>query len=177
MTDVPNTPRIPDSVGYYLAGLTDGEGHFGISKNTRRGRNHHGCLFIINMRLDDLPLLEWLHEQTGGLGSIGRNQGLRQRQGWETRPVAAWRVYSKAECLELVHIFEEYPLHSKKARDFTIWAQAVRYLNGPQPEGIAPMARWFEEIRLVRAYVEGESPDFTYEDELAALSLFDEVDE
>lgn len=40
-----------------------------------------------------------------------------------------------------------------------------------------PMARWFEEIRLVRAYVEGESPDFSLEDELAAMSLFDEVDE
>lgn len=169
MTPVPNTPGIPDSFGYRLAGLTDGEGHFGIAKNTKHGLTTYTCVFVINMRDDDAPLIEWLHE-TSGLGVIYRATAIRQRQGWETNPTISWRVQKKVECLQVVAIFERYPLLSKKARDFEIWAKAVRYLNGPQPEGRAPLARWFEQIRLVRAY---HADTESLEDELAALSLFD----
>lgn len=172
MSETSNTPRIPDEFGYRLAGLTDGEGHFGIVKQTKRGRTTYGCVFIINMRDDDREFVEWLHETTG-LGVIYRAGALRQRQGWETNPMVGWRVQKKTECLKLLEIFERYPPLSKKARDFEIWAKAVRYLNGPQPEGREPLARWFEQIRQVRAY----QADVSLNYELAALSLFDEVDE
>lgn len=176
MSEASNTASVPAAeFGARLAGITDGEGHFAITRQRREGRvDNYGCGFVLNMRDDDTPFIEWLHEQSGGLGNIYHTRAIRQRTGWITNPTVYWRVENKSDCLKLLPIFERYPPLSKKARDFEIWAQAVRYWNGPKPEGSAPMARWYEEIRRVRAY-RGQDPIEAELHELTALSLFDEA--
>lgn len=105
--------------GHYLAGLTDGEGCFVIAPNAL---NAFKCQFLIHLRADDKPLLEWLREQSG-LGNLYR--GRREKIGGD-QPSWRWDVSRRRECLQLVALFEQFPLRSKKARDFALWAQAVR---------------------------------------------------
>jgi len=108
-----------EQFGAYLAGLTDGEGCFSIARN---GPNAYKTEFIIHLRADDRPLLDWLRT-TSGLGNV--YIGRRNKQGTD-QPSFRWAVTRRTECLELVALFEQYPLRSKKARDFRLWAQAVR---------------------------------------------------
>ena len=151
---------IAAELGYRLAGVTDGEGHFGI-RTSRRG---YSCYFVVKLRADDLILLERLREGTG-LGTISWIR-VKQTPGRANNPAVMWRVQTKAECLELVSIFEEYPLWSSKAEEFPIWADAVRYWHNPiwtegrnsrghyeQLIDWTPMELANERLRAIRAYV------------------------
>lgn len=107
---------ITPEIGWRLAGLTDGEGHFGIH---RTGSGGFRCAFVIKMRADDKPLLDSLCAQTGvGKVSIETH---RTRHN----PCARWEVWRKDECALLADIFTAYPLESKKARDAAIWMEAL----------------------------------------------------
>jgi hypothetical protein len=107
-----------EAIGNYLAGITDGEGCFVIAPTPHAYR----CEFIIHLRADDRELLEWLRNVTG-LGSI--YLGRREKQGGD-QPSVRWSITRKSDCLELVRLFETFGLRSKKARDFALWAHAVR---------------------------------------------------
>jgi len=122
---IQKSPHISSEVGFRLAGLADGEGHFAIT-HQRRGWN---CRFTIKMRADDLAILERLVNYVG-LGVIYQNE-CRPTPGRQNNPAFQWHIGKKAETLELVHIFEEYPLWSRKAEEFTVWAEAVRYWTDP----------------------------------------------
>jgi len=167
----------PSEFGHHLAGLIDGEGHFGIMqrRKPRTGTLNYSCIFAMDMRDDDTAVLERLQEVTGlGLlyNSGPRNQG---PQRLDAKPVMMWRVHTKADCLALVAILEEYRLWTKKARDFHIWAQAVRYQNGPRPQGWEPMVRWYAEIRAIRQYDRPLTVEESYV--VDALTLFELEDE
>lgn len=149
-----NGGRVPDEFWHHLSGLVDGEGHFAIAKQVkvRTGSTSYGVAFKMNLRDDDTAVLEMIHERTG-LGVLYTSVKKNDRKHFrDAKPMTMWCVQTKRECLELVAIFERFPLWTKKARDFHIWAKAVRYLNGSKPEGWEPMAHWFEEIRAVRQY-------------------------
>lgn len=110
----------------YLSGLADGERCFFIGVNGRY-RTSFMCVFTIGMRSDDRPLLEHLRATTG----VGRlyeakpNKGLEARPGMN--PTTHWRVSRLAECFRLVEIFDQFPLQSKKAGDFSLWREAVSH--------------------------------------------------
>lgn len=162
----------PVDVGYQLAGYTDGEGCFHIkrAKSKRRRYPSYTCEFVVNVRWDDRAALEFYREQTG-LGTVY----FIKRGNYDVvnaQPLARWAVQRQAECLEVVRIFEEYPLRTKKARDFAIWAQAVRYLNSAKPEGMEPLARWYQAIRDVRVFDVDLLPEPVELDELTP-ALFD----
>lgn len=117
----PLQAQSPDeSFGHYLAGLTDGEGCFVVQP--KKGRNSYRCDFVIHLRADDLPLLEWLRETTG----LGEIYPVRRVTIGNAHPTFAWRIVRQQDCVALVALFERFPLRSKKARDFRLWAQAVR---------------------------------------------------
>lgn len=141
----------PVRIGYQLAGYTDGEGCFHIKRaKARRQRINYACEFVLNVRWDDRAALEFYRDATG-LGTIY----FIKRGNYDVvnaQPLARWAVTRQAECLEVVRIFETYPLLTKKARDFAIWAQAVRYWNSDKPEGMEPLARWYQAIRDVRVF-------------------------
>jgi hypothetical protein len=158
----------PPDIGYQLAGYTDGEGCFHIKRQkARRGRVNYACEFVINVRWDDREALEFYREQTG-IGTIY----FVKRGNYDVvnaQPLARWATTRRAECVEIVSIFERYPLRTKKARDFAIWAQAVRYWNSDRPEGIAPLARWYQDIRDVRVFDPHVLPEVPEHEPIAAL--------
>lgn len=139
-------------IGYRLASLIDGEGCFYITKRTKHKASPlYQCGFAMNMREDDTEILARFQRETQ-LGKLYRVSSA----GVLGRPQTTWRIHSKSHCLALVRILDEYPLWSKKARDFTIWREAVIYMHGPRPEGKLPLERWFHEIRAVREFIPGE---------------------
>lgn len=112
------------SFGHWLAGLADGEGTFGVLFV----KDNLSCRFQIMLRWDDRPLLVEIQERTG-LGRIYDVKRSGARGGKNTsgsQNCVSWCVYRKDECLELVKLFRRFPLRSKKARDFEMWAEAVQ---------------------------------------------------
>ena len=110
--------------GYWLAGFTDGEGHFRVQKHER---GSHMCAFQLKLRDDDLSVLERIKRFVGA-GTIHFIEG----NGSSNRQ-AVYVVQDKEGCDRLVTLFRKYPLTAKKALDFEIWAEAVEeWLNRPR---------------------------------------------
>jgi site-specific DNA-methyltransferase (adenine-specific) len=103
-------------LGHWLAGFADGEGCF----TTRRSRKGFVCEFVIHLRADDAAILKAVQKATeiGDIVPAERNDG--------SAPMVKWIVRRQADCAKLVQLFETFPLRAKKARDFSIWASAVR---------------------------------------------------
>lgn len=129
-----------DGFGYWLSGLIDGEGSFQIVPN----RPGFVCRFGIGLRDDDRPVIARISERTE-LGKI-----IVQRRGYGSsnrKPLAIWRIERKDECQKLVELLDLYPLRSKKARDFSIWRQAVTGMALMPPPNGRPR-NWDEIKRL-----------------------------
>lgn len=121
----PNVPdlqavRVSPEVGHRLAALCDGEGHFGI----RRAESAYKCLFVVGLRADDAEFLHRMRDEVG-LGSVTTFRAYPTTGGRKRSPAAHWRISAKHECFVLVGILDEYPLWSKKAREYAIWREAV----------------------------------------------------
>lgn len=155
--------RVSPEVGNRLAGLCDGEGHFGIG---RQG-NWYRCLFAIGLRVDDEPFLREMRDAVD-LGKVVTAPAYRS-EGRRNSPSAQWRIVSKDDCVALVALLDEYPLWSKKARDYAIWRDAVLYWQNPNRRPVTtrrsgtttrvinaidwtPIARLQDELRDVRRY-------------------------
>jgi hypothetical protein len=153
---------IDPAFGHWLAGFFDGEGCFAIGRGSWNGRWYYHCMVRLNLRADDRPTLDWIAQQSG-LGRICNHPPYNSKG--DAKPQSAWQVQSKAGCRALVSIFDAYPLHSKKARDYAIWREAVGVWcgisrvgrsvpggGGSYPRDWTTMARLYRELRAVRAY-------------------------
>lgn len=110
-----------EQFGWWLAGLVDGEGHFGITKSSYDGRQaFFRCVFRVAMVAEDGELLRMAHRRTGW-GQVYEYDG----HGKQRRPYVVWNVTTKAVALVVEH-FERFPLQSKKAAAFAVWAPAAR---------------------------------------------------
>ncbi|WP_288077108.1 DNA methyltransferase [Pseudomonas sp.] len=110
--------------GYWLAGFTDGEGHFRVQKHER---GSHTCVFQIKTRDDDRSALERIKHFLG-VGVIYSGEG-----SGNANPQCAYIVQDKEGCARIVALFRKYPLTAKKALDFEIWAEAVEeWLERPR---------------------------------------------
>lgn len=117
--------RVVDRHGWYIAGLVDGEGCFSIGKAK--------CSFIIKLRDDDRPLLEWVQKQLGGVGLVSQACGALGNRN----PQAQLVIARKAELLWLTEFFDVFELRGKKARDYAIWREAViEWANGMSPSAL-----------------------------------------
>lgn len=121
--------------GYWLSGMTDGEGSFHYYR-AQDGQPH--IRFRIRLREDDLPILKAIQKYWGGIGHTywdkERDQGTHI-----SNPTEGFEVYNtqkKRELLVVVKHFEEFPLLSKKAMSFEVWKQMVYVFHekGPQAE-------------------------------------------
>lgn len=138
---------LPADIGWYLSGLTDGEGCFTIERSKQKRKWTYRCAFYIKLRDDDIRLLQWLQRSTG-LGTIRR-----QNRTDGSKPSATWAVYRKAEVMQLARIFDEFPLRSKKRRDWMTWCRAVEFWADVS-YGVdwAPMEEHYHAIKYVREY-------------------------
>lgn len=151
--------RIDPSFGNWLAGFADGEGCFIIQRVGSTTKTYI-CNFVIAVRLDDREILDEVQRRLG-LGKVT----VRQQKGGMAAPQAWWGVIRKAECAQLVELFDAFPLRAKKARDFAIWREAVaewhRFNNRGPLKGRAardwsPMERLQQELRDGRKYAPPE---------------------
>lgn len=143
---------ISDYQGGFLAGFAAGEGCFTIDKNHKNNpRTDYKCRFVINLRDDDKSILEKIHD-TLEMGTIydlpARSDGIRIRQ-----PQAVFTIAAIKDCVELVKLFDKYPLQAKKQDDFAIWKKAVKELQKPVDCRDADLLEYyFLKIREVRKY-------------------------
>jgi len=111
---------IPDDFGFWFAGFVDGEGCFWAYAIDRPEYKTHWLGLEIKLRADDADVLRLIHT-TLKVGSI-----TRRNYKAPDKPQVRYRV-NKIRDLQsvIVPLFEQYPLRSKKARDFEIWKAAV----------------------------------------------------
>ena len=100
----------------WFSGLVDGEGCFLIG---RVQVPYYEVKFVINMRADDRPMLEEI-KNTLGFGRLAYRQ-----RGKIGHPTVAFEVSKATDLLKLVRLFDEYPLRSRKRRDYEVWRVAV----------------------------------------------------
>jgi len=111
--------------GKYIAGFVDGEGCFDLQfrRDVRRDRPGSPIYyswksqFVINLRKDDLELLEQIKD-VFQCGTIHLVSGF-----------ARYSVQDIDTLLRVVVLFfQKYQLHGKKQNDFALWAEAIEIL-------------------------------------------------
>lgn len=135
----------------WFVGLIDGEGYFHLVR--RRTRRSFEVELVINLRMDDKAVLEEIYHvlRIGSLYKI--NDELQRKQGIKASDRIRWRCCKADEIMKvLVPLFEEYPLHSKKFRDYQIWREAafIKYRKIHLDEGYYRMMELVEELKGVR---------------------------
>jgi len=141
---------VPADFGNWLAGLTDGEGSFLISRHPRC--RSISCRFQLLLRVDDKPLVEEIKQRLGNIGSIILRKDKRENHS----PGARLQVDSCADVVHvLIPLFDRYRLRSKKRRDYELWKQAALLIASDQhltPEGRAEVLRLKAEMEAGRKY-------------------------
>ena len=108
-----------EGFGHWFAGFTDGEGCFYIAtQSTAR--------FSLGLRADDWQVLEYCRQQLGDIGIVRRKDRPTNPARSNQKPSAVFEVWRADELLQLVALFEQFPLRAKKRHQFEVWRIAVR---------------------------------------------------
>jgi hypothetical protein len=112
---------------HYVVGFVDGEGCFSITLNQNDGRLPEvRLIFEIELREDDLPILERIKE-TLGCGNIYRLKYARYAR-W--RPHVKLKVSNFRDISEkVIPFFKKYPLQAKKSESFDKFCQAAEIIE------------------------------------------------
>lgn len=131
---------------WWVTGLVDGEGCFYASFGTRdrvtEAGNSVSCSNFdiglqIQMRDDDWAMLDGVREFFG-CGSILEKPVTASRLNG-ANPACSFRVNKLEDVVGvIIPHFTKYPLQSKKANDFEIWASLVTFVN----ENLAGKKGW-----------------------------------
>jgi hypothetical protein len=113
--------------GDWLSGFTDGEGCFGLYLHTY---NYSRCLrpvanYSISIRADDLPVLRLIQSffDCGCVVPGTRDNG-------KSKDSYVFKITSLDDLMTVaIPHFQTHPLLAKKARDFHIWCEGVRFIH------------------------------------------------
>jgi len=121
---IPNRLNVSDAFGYWFSGLFDGEGHIGaFSRPRHNGYPERRLTIQVQLRDDDAQVIERIHDNL----KIGATWRVQARPNGNGHPSIGFRVEQVEDLAEVVvPLFDRYPLHSKKAREFAIWRNLVR---------------------------------------------------
>jgi hypothetical protein len=182
----------------YISGFTDGEGHFGLTLQTRTKRQTFqipSAVFLIGLRADDLPVLQLFHSFFGcGCIDFKSNARWRNKSNARTHDVFIYRAQRTKDLVStIIPHFERFPLRAKKAKDFLIWKQGVLLLHqviqlprrrlfgrrgmdrrwtGPQLNHFASLVEALKDVRQFNAPIPEAPPSLPPPDS----SLFDGLD-
>lgn len=116
---------VPDDFGHWFAGMVDGEGSFTIRLLHRDRSIYASVEFHIKLRDDDAAILHEIKE-TLGIGRLYSHKPASPNAGAQL----LYQVYRIGDIIHvLIPLFEEYPLRSKKRRDFILWKRAARMIH------------------------------------------------
>ena len=121
----------------WVIGFVDGEGSFNLTLGARP-IHVPKPQFSIGLKTDDIRALELVRDAIG-VGKIYHKGASTNVQGYTSKPISTYLVNTKEECLRVVEFFEKNSPFLK-AKDFKIWAEAVRIWNTRDWRG-----RWTEE--------------------------------
>lgn len=129
----------------WFSGLVDGEGCFIIH---RVGARYHSARFLINMRADYKPMLDEIRS-TLGFGTIYRRA--RRVIG---HPTHVFQVARSKDMLAIVRLLDQFPLRSRKRRDYEVWRTFVLLHASPKNATDPRLAELFREIKATRFFME-----------------------
>ena len=111
-----------DGFGYWFSGLVDGEGCFHARAHYRKQDNAHMLVtyFSLRLRADDQPILEYIKKQLG-VGAIYLHSEKLSKHLQADYRISHRRDLSGA----LIPLLDNYPLKSKKSRDYKTWRKIV----------------------------------------------------
>ena len=111
----------------WLAGFIDGEGCFTISfHHVRKEHQNHfkvGCSCVINMTIEDKTTLFEIKKNIGGEVRKTRNKTDKWKEQW------CWSVSSLDACEKLADLLQQFPLRSRKKKDFDLWCEGLRIMR------------------------------------------------
>jgi hypothetical protein len=119
-----------DSIGGWVSGMFDGEGHFKLGFNRQETKTlvlRIRCYasIEINLRNDDIGVLEIIKSYMK-CGTIYTQHA--PQWGPNANPQAKWRASSWGHLhLNILPHFDKFPLQSKKNNDFIIWREAINF--------------------------------------------------
>ena len=120
----------PNGLAWWLTGFTDGEGCFSLWKAWNRGQAEKAwrSVFVIGLRADDEPVLQEIRAYWGDIGRIHLWPSYAPASS-NAKPTVDYRISSVEDlCRVVIPHFEQYPLRSKKQRDFAIWKQGTEHI-------------------------------------------------
>ena len=113
--------RVTDAFGYWFSGFFDGEGTLLAMRENDRQLT---LKIQILLRDDDGSVNRWIQENLG-CGKIYPHAVSRQARV-KTKPGSMFRIRDIRDLAEIVvPLFDKYPLHSKKAREYLIWKKLL----------------------------------------------------
>lgn len=145
-----------EQFAWWLVGLVDGEGHFGIVRQSSAERPgpYYRCVFRVALAASDRAVLEQAQRRTGWGKLYQYAQPRPLKDGRQQQDYVVWTVTTK-EVAIVAEFFDAHPLQSKKAQDFAAWAPAARAQatrrRGKRDESIAAvLAGAYDELRAMR---------------------------
>ena len=158
---------IDDSFGHWLAGFSDGEGCFFVTRVTSTNGNPNNrtwpnARFDIGLRADDRAILEEIRRRLG-MGRIYRHNSNPQRSKEMT--ALHFSVFRIGDCLALVELFEKYPLRAKKRDQFEVWREAVREIAKGRGRSDERIDELKARLTALRRYDASVAADFVKSDE------------
>lgn len=114
----------------WAAGFLDGEGSFliGCKHYPDRPRKYRYAPELkVQLRADDEGAVHWLQEALGCRGYFYHRPSRRPSLfGNASHPTVEITWRSMRDLTSIVAVLDRYPLLGKKARDYVLWAEAVR---------------------------------------------------
>src|SRR3990172_3627102 len=137
----------------YIVGFVDGEGCFSVSINNRSdGRSEVRLIFEIELREDDLEILERIKEILG----CGNIYHLTYERYVKWKPHYKYKVSNFKDINgKIIPFFQKFPLQAKKKRSFAVFSQVAKLIEKKQHL----KEEQVEAIRLIRKNINRDSLD------------------
>ena len=145
---------------WYVTGLFDGEGSFGLYCCTKNdGHIRVQIVAALTLRADQKSLIQRLQVTLPGYVS---DCNYDERPG--RHPLRRWEASSRRQVEQVVEHFEEYPLIGQKQKEFEIWRRAIVLYYGimgdrrkfsKRPDWLLSAMKYYEqELKEAKKYAE-----------------------
>ena len=139
-----------------------------MRKISHGGRYINPCVsyypkFQLGLREDDKEVLLKIQGELniGYINTVARKDKYIYKNSFHnTQNQCVLQISKKADLLKLVIILENYPLQSKKAKDFTTWSLAVIEKEKTAPNRLF-LEYLYEKLKHNRKFGNSEYPEYT----------------